>query len=137
RCSSGCSSRTRVATAAGPAPPRPPPRAPPTARTDATDALPARWYCDPATVALERGTVFDRGWHLLAHASRLRGPGDHVVADCAGLPVIAVRGGDEDGGPGPIRAFHSVCRHRAGPIAQCDGLAAKSLRCRYHGWTYG
>jgi choline monooxygenase len=95
-------------------------------------ALPARWYCDPATVALERHAIFDRGWHLLAHASRLRAPGDHVVADCAGLPVLAVRGGD-----GQIRAFHNVCRHRAGPIAQCDGLAAKSLRCRYHGWTYG
>jgi choline monooxygenase len=95
-------------------------------------ALPARWYCDPATLALERTAVFDRGWHLLAHASRLRDAGDHVVADCGGLPVIAVRGAD-----GVVRAFHNVCRHRAGPIAQCDGLAAKSLRCRYHGWTYG
>jgi choline monooxygenase len=95
-------------------------------------ALPARWYCDPATVALERAAIFDRGWHLLGHASRLRDAGDHVVADCGGLPVIAVRGAD-----GVVRAFHNVCRHRAGPIAQCDGLAAKSLRCRYHGWTYG
>jgi len=94
-------------------------------------ALPARWYCDPATVALERAAIFDRGWHLLTHASRLRDAGDHVVADCAGLPVIAVRGAD-----GVVRAFHNVCRHRAGPIAQCDGLAAKALRCRYHGWTY-
>jgi choline monooxygenase len=100
-------------------------------------ALPARFYVDPATVARERHAIFDRGWHLLAHASRLRDPGDHVVADCAGLPVIAVRGNDGAGGPGEIRAFHNVCRHRAGPIAQCDGLAAKSLRCRYHGWTYG
>jgi choline monooxygenase len=94
-------------------------------------ALPARWYCDPSTVALERAAIFGRAWHLLGHASRLRGPGDHVVADCGGLPVIAVRGAD-----GVVRAFHNVCRHRAGPIAQCDGLAAKSLRCRYHGWTY-
>ncbi|MGN6113522.1 MAG: aromatic ring-hydroxylating oxygenase subunit alpha [Luteimonas sp.] len=94
-------------------------------------ALPARWYCDPSTVALERAAIFDRAWHLLGHASRLRDPGDHVVADCGGLPVIAVRGAD-----GVVRAFHNVCRHRAGPIAQCDGLAAKSLRCRYHGWTY-
>ncbi len=94
-------------------------------------ALPARWYCDPATVVLERGAIFDRAWHLLGHASRLRNAGDHVVADCGGLPVIAVRGAD-----GVVRAFHNVCRHRAGPIAQCDGLAAKSLRCRYHGWTY-
>jgi choline monooxygenase len=99
-------------------------------------ALPAHWYCDPGTLALERNHVFDRGWHLLAHASRLRAPGDHVVTDCAGLPVIAVRGADDAGGPGEVRAFHNVCRHRAGPIALCDGLAAKSLRCRYHGWTY-
>lgn len=95
-------------------------------------ALPARWYCDPTTLALERGAIFDRGWHLLGHASRLRQAGDHVVGDCAGLPVITVRGAD-----GVIRAFHNVCRHRAGPIALCDGRAAKSLRCRYHGWTYG
>jgi choline monooxygenase len=97
----------------------------------AASALPAHWYCDPSTVALERGAVFGRAWHLLGHASRLRNAGDHVVADCGGLPVIAVRGAD-----GVMRAFHNVCRHRAGPIAQCDGLAAKSLRCRYHGWTY-
>jgi len=101
------------------------------------EALPARWYCDPYTIALERTGVFDRGWHLLAHVSRLRAPGDHVVADCAGLPVVAVRGATADGAPGPIRAFHNVCRHRAGPLALCDGLASRALRCRYHGWTYG
>jgi len=95
-------------------------------------ALPAGFYTDPAMAALDRRAVFDRGWQLLAHVCQLRDPGDHVVADFAGLPVIAVRGGD-----GEIRVFHNVCRHRAGPIAQCDGLAAKSLRCRYHGWTYG
>src|SRR5690606_30438364 len=99
---------------------------------------PARWYCAPETFALERTAIFDRSWHLVAQASRLRNPGDHVVSDCAGLPVIAVRGAaGPDCAAGPIRAFHNVCRHRAGPIAQCDGLAAKSLRCRYHGWTYG
>jgi choline monooxygenase len=99
---------------------------------DHATALPARFYADPAMPALDRRAVFDRSWQLLAHVSQLQGAGDHVVVDCAGLPVIAVRGGD-----GEIRAFHNVCRHRAGPIAQCDGLAAKSLRCRYHGWTYG
>jgi choline monooxygenase len=100
-------------------------------RLACASTVPARWYRDPATVALERAAIFDRAWHLLGHASRLRNAGDHVVADCGGLPVIAVRGAD-----GVVRAFHNVCRHRAGPIAQCDGLAAKSLRCRYHGWTY-
>ena len=95
-------------------------------------ALPGRFYCEPGMAALDRRAVFDRGWQLLAHVSQLHDAGDHVIADLAGLPVIAVRGAD-----GEIRVLHNVCRHRAGPIAQCDGLAARSLRCRYHGWTYG
>lgn len=94
-------------------------------------ALPARFYTDPAVVALDRKLIFDRGWQVVAHACQLRNAGDHAVADLGGLPVIAVRGADE-----VIRVMHNVCRHRAGPLAQCDGLAAKSLRCRYHGWTY-
>jgi len=99
---------------------------------DHATALPAPFYTDPSMTALDRAVIFDRGWQWLGHVCQLQNAGDHVVADFAGLPVIAVRGAD-----GEIRAFHNVCRHRAGPIAQCDGLAAKSLRCRYHGWTYG
>jgi choline monooxygenase len=94
-------------------------------------SLAARFYVDPDMVAVDRRAIFDRAWQLVAHECQLREAGDHVVADLGGLPVLAVRGAD-----GAIRVFHNVCRHRAGPIAQCDGLAAKSLRCRYHGWTY-
>ena len=95
-------------------------------------ALQARCYTDPAMVARDRACVFDRGWQLVAHVCQLQDAGDHVIADLAGLPVIAVRDAD-----GMIRAMHNVCRHRAGPLAQCDGRGAKALRCRYHGWTYG
>lgn len=94
-------------------------------------ALAARYYCDPTMPALERRAIFERSWQFIAHVCQLQHAGDHVIADLAGLPVLAVRGADGD-----IRVFHNVCRHRAGPIALCDGLAAKSLRCRYHGWTY-
>jgi choline monooxygenase len=95
-------------------------------------ALAPHFYTDPGMPALDRRQIFDRSWQLLAHVCQLQQAGDHVVGDFAGLPVIAVRGADNQ-----IRVFHNVCRHRAGPIASCDGLAAKSLRCRYHGWTYG
>ena len=98
---------------------------------DNATALPARFYTDPSLAALERKPVFDRSWQLIAHVCQLHNAGDHAVADLSGLPVIAVRGADD-----VIRVMHNVCRHRAGPIAQCDGLGAKSLRCRYHGWTY-
>lgn len=94
-------------------------------------ALPAGFYVDASTIQLDRRAVFDRAWHLVAHVSQLHDAGDHVVADLAGLPVLAVRGAD-----GEIRVLHNVCRHRAGPIAVCDGKGARSLSCRYHGWTY-
>jgi choline monooxygenase len=95
-------------------------------------ALLARCYTDPAMVARDRACVFDRGWQLVAHVCQLQAAGDHAIADLAGLPVIAVRDAE-----GAIRVMHNVCRHRAGPLAQCDGRGAKALRCRYHGWTYG
>lgn len=94
-------------------------------------ALPAHCYVEPAMVTLERRAVFDRGWQLVTHVSRLAQAGDHVVADFAGLPIIAVR--DRDGA---VHVLHNVCRHRAGPLARCDGHGAKTLRCLYHGWTY-
>lgn len=94
-------------------------------------ALAARFYVDPAQAGHDRDAIFNRSWHLAAHVSRLSDAGDHVVIDCGGLPVIVLRDVSGD-----IRAFHNVCRHRAGPLATCDGRGAKALRCRYHGWTY-
>jgi choline monooxygenase len=95
-------------------------------------SLPARFYTDSRMSTLDAGAIFARSWQLVCHQSQLAGVGDHVVTEIAGLPLLIVR--DEDHA---IRAFHNVCRHRAGPIASCDGRGAKALRCRYHGWTYG
>ena len=80
----------------------------------------------------DQAAIFSRSWHLIAHLSQLAGIGDHVVTQIGHLPVIAIHAED-----GSIRVLHNVCRHRAGPLAQCDGRGAKALRCRYHGWTYG
>ncbi|HWU70470.1 MAG TPA: aromatic ring-hydroxylating dioxygenase subunit alpha, partial [Pseudoxanthomonas sp.] len=55
-------------------------------------ALPARYYVDAAMATIDRRAIFDRAWQLIAHVSQLREPGDHAIADLAGLPVIAVRG---------------------------------------------
>jgi choline monooxygenase len=95
-------------------------------------ALPARYYTDPRMPALDAGAVFARSWQLVCHASQLAGVGDHVVTMIGALPLLVVRSDEVT-----IRAFHNVCRHRAGPVASCDGKGASSLRCRYHGWTYG
>lgn len=94
-------------------------------------ALPAPCYVTPEAAERDRRAVFARSWQLVAHAAQLAQAGDHVVAEVAGVPLVIVRGDD-----GVLRALHNVCRHRAGPLALCDGRAAKRLRCRYHGWTY-
>lgn len=94
-------------------------------------ALPARYYTGTESAALDRRTVFAKTWQLLAHASQLAQAGDHVIGEIADVPLLLVRGTD-----GELRALHNVCRHRAGPLALCDGRGAKRLRCRYHAWTY-
>ena len=94
-------------------------------------ALPPRYYTGDDMLAMEQRAVFARSWQPLAHREQLAGPGDHVVGEIAGVPVIVVRGKD-----GALRAFPNVCRHRAGPLALCNGKGARSLQCRYHGWTY-
>jgi choline monooxygenase len=94
-------------------------------------ALPAPFYTDLDALAFEQRAVFARHWQLLAHVSQLSASGDHIVGEIAGVPVLIVRGDD-----GVLRGLHNVCRHRAGPLALCDGRGAKALRCRYHGWTY-
>ena len=98
---------------------------------ESATALPARFYHGESSHRLDRRAVFAQSWQLISPASRLAAPGDHVVGEIADVPVILVRGYD-----GRLRGFHNVCRHRAGPLATCDGRGARALRCRYHGWTY-
>src|SRR5690606_8078213 len=88
-------------------------------------ALPATCYTGIAAAERDRRAVFARSWQLVAREDQLRAAGDHVVAQVAGIPLLLVRGDD-----GALRALHNVCRHRAGPLALCDGRAAKRLRCR-------
>lgn len=90
-------------------------------------------YRDPQIYARERREIFGRNWLLFAHESQLSEAGAYVAATIAGYPLIAVRGAD-----GVTRAFHNLCRHRAGPLApDGEGVCAGALTCRYHGWRYG
>ena len=94
-------------------------------------ALSVRHYFGDESLALERRAVFGRSWQLVAHDGQLAEPGDHVVEEVAGTPVLVLRGRD-----GVLRAFPNVCRHRAGPLALCSGKGMHTVRCKYHGWLY-
>lgn len=94
--------------------------------------LPARLYGCPEAWARERSALFGRAWLFLGHEAEAPAPGDWIASDIAGHRLLAVRGKD-----GELRAFHNVCRHRAGPLVSgarghCDG----ELVCGYHGWRY-
>jgi choline monooxygenase len=98
---------------------------------DRAHALDARCYFGEDMLALERRCVFGRSWQLVGHQGQVAAPGDHVVEEVAGTPLLVLRGRD-----GALRAFVNVCRHRAGPLAHCSGTGLTALRCRYHGWLY-
>lgn len=101
-------------------------------RPTAPESLDAALYRGTAQYEVERRLVFGRSWLLFAHDSQLETPGSYVAATVAGYPVIVVRGED-----GKVRAFHNVCRHRAGPLAEDgQGRCEGALTCRYHGWRY-
>jgi choline monooxygenase len=94
-------------------------------------ALAAQYYLGEASLDRDFRQVLARHWQLVGHASQLSDPGDHVVTTVGRTPVLVVRHPDEG-----LVALANVCRHRAGPIATCNGRRARSLHCRYHGWTY-
>jgi choline monooxygenase len=91
----------------------------------------ASLYRDPARFEAERKAVFGRSWLFMGHQSELANEGDVLTAAIGGYPLLVVR--MKDG----LRAFHNVCRHRAGPLfAEERGNCGGALTCRYHGWVY-
>jgi choline monooxygenase len=93
--------------------------------------LDARTYHDGGTYERERRAVFGREWQLVGYRTALRDTGDFVQSTFAGWSIVVVVHTD-----GTLRAFHNVCRHRAGPLVVDDAGRCQSFVCRYHGWSY-
>lgn len=100
------------------------------AQPDNAHTLPASLYTDPQYLTQEFKNIFENTWQLIGHVSQLKDSGDQIVAQVGRIPIVAVRTQD-----GLLKAFHNVCRHRAGPVA-VENNNTKVLRCKYHGWTY-
>lgn len=94
--------------------------------------LPSSWYTDPNIFQAETERVLRKSWHFGTHSGMLEQPGDTVVKDVAGIPVVFTRSGD-----GEIRGFVNICRHRAHPVVIEGGHRKReTMQCLYHGWTY-
>lgn len=96
-----------------------------------TRALEAEYYVRPEWWAYECKEVFGSSWQWVGTAAELAAPGTALAVDGAPIPLLVLR--DQDGA---LRAWHNVCRHRAGPLLCGRAQGLKRLRCRYHGWTY-
>ncbi|MCY7302614.1 MAG: aromatic ring-hydroxylating dioxygenase subunit alpha [Thermoleophilia bacterium] len=92
--------------------------------------IPYDWYFDPAVARLEQERIFRRTWQYAAHSGELTEPGSFVSTRAGNVPVVIVRGRDNE-----LRAFVNVCRHRG--YLLCDGAGKReTLQCPYHAWTY-
>lgn len=98
---------------------------------DAGFLLPTRWYSDRAIFQAELGRIHRRAWHFATHTGDLQRPGDVYIRNVANVPIVLIRGADEQ-----VRGFINVCRHRGYQVVTAAGNQAR-LRCAYHGWTYG
>lgn len=102
-----------------------------TTKPDLQVTAPASFYRDAARYTAERRSIFGRSWLFMAHVSELQREGDVVSATIAGYPLLVVRTADG------LKAFHNVCRHRAGPLVDEDrGNCGGGFTCKYHGWAY-
>ena len=93
--------------------------------------LPNWCYTSDAFFQAEVERIFMKAWNYVAHASQLPKPGDFLTREIAGVPIILIRGEDEQ-----IRAFYNSCRHRGSKIVAGDGHCSR-LTCPYHMWSYG
>ncbi|MFE6777456.1 aromatic ring-hydroxylating dioxygenase subunit alpha [Streptomyces sp. NPDC057702] len=90
-------------------------------------------YTDPELFDRERERVFRGRWVCVGRADAVPEPGDFARVDVGGESVLVVR--DADRG---VRGLINVCRHRGARLCRDErGHLGRSIRCAYHGWTYG
>jgi phenylpropionate dioxygenase-like ring-hydroxylating dioxygenase large terminal subunit len=92
---------------------------------------PARPYVDEAHHAREVSQLFRRIPLAIAHASTVAKPGDFLIHDASGVPLLVVRGDD-----GKVSAFMNVCRHRGTRLESAPCGNKRAFTCPYHAWSY-
>ena len=88
-------------------------------------------YLDEAVFEAEMKTIFEGDWQYLCHESQLREPGDYLAMHVGRQPVFVHR--QQDGG---LKAFLNVCSHRGAVLTPLRQGNARTITCRFHGWTY-
>jgi choline monooxygenase len=98
---------------------------------EAAHALPNAAYFDPEFLELENARLFAPTWVLAGFGGATPNAGDGMPVTIAGVPVILVRGNDDQ-----MRGFQNVCPHRGSRLLSepCSGKSL--LTCPYHSWAF-
>jgi glycine betaine catabolism A len=95
-------------------------------------ALPSVFFNDARLYAAELEYIFGRHWIFIGSEAEIPEGGDYRTYQVGPWPIFVLRRDD-----GEIVAFHNTCRHRGSRILQQDtGIAAATLICPYHRWSY-
>ena len=80
---------------------------------------------------LEQRLMWPKVWVIAGRVEDVAAPGDYFLFEDLGVPLIVVRGTDEE-----VRCFYNTCQHRGAPVVRDQKGSARRLRCQYHSWTY-
>jgi Rieske 2Fe-2S family protein len=98
-----------------------------------TPTLDGAYYVDPGILTAEFEHIFEQEWYYAGRADEIAVPGRFIRRRVGRETVVLVRGRDQT-----VRGFLNVCRHRGAQLCLTDsGEVGKTIRCPYHGWTYG
>jgi phenylpropionate dioxygenase-like ring-hydroxylating dioxygenase large terminal subunit len=89
-------------------------------------------YIDPRVFAAEMQRIFMRTWVYVGHDSEIERPGDYKTTAIGTQPVILTRARDRR-----PRVLVNRCGHRGAAVCRAPSGNTTSLRCQYHGWTFG
>ena len=93
--------------------------------------LPNEAYVSDEFANWEQDVLLARTWACIGTGRRVPDAGDAVPLEFAGLPLIMVRGRDNE-----VRVFHNVCSHRGMVLLEEPARRRSTIRCPYHSWTY-
>ena len=88
-------------------------------------------YLDWEIFEAELQSIFEADWVFLCHESQVREHGDYFSSYLGRQPVFVHR--QEDG---TLKGFLNACSHRGAILTPTTRGNAKTITCRFHGWSY-
>ncbi|MEM9722137.1 MAG: SRPBCC family protein [Bacteroidota bacterium] len=89
-------------------------------------------YVSQERLEKEKECIFKDYPIVTGPAGQLKNPGDYFLHDVTGVPILVIKGKDDN-----IRAFLNICRHRGVRLlSETSGHIKRNIVCPYHAWAY-